>query len=520
MARKIPVKFILRLSAQGMSQNSISNGHHISKKSVNEVLSIAAEEGISFEDVKDMPDNEVYQRFYPDKYAAETLYQQPDYTYVHEELRRVGVTLKLLWQEHQKSCQTAGKLSCGYTKFCLGYEDYVAKNELTNHLEHKPGEACEVDWSGKTMQIVDNVTGEVAKVYLFVATLPYSQYSYVEPCLDCKELTWLRCHVHMYEFFGGVPRRTICDNLKTGVIAHPREGEIVLNNAYEALASHYITAVMPAPVKKPKGKASVEGTVGKIATAVIAKLRNETFFDMASLKAAVCKALEAFNCEPFQKRPGSRREAWLEEKKFLERLPDIPYEVAEWLYGRKVYPNSHVSVLKNYYSVPYEYVGSKVDVKLMENTIEVYHRSQCVSRHRRFPDYIKNHYDTRREDMPPYFDQPEMNGDRMCRWADKIGANARKVVDRIFASVQIEEQAYNSVLSVLKLEKAYSRELLEAACREALEKVPSPRYRHLKSILTQKASNPSQPTPAPASNASKGLVRGASYYGGGSHAEQ
>ena len=207
-------------------------------------------------------------------------------------------------------------------------------------------------------------------------------------------------------------------------------------------------------------------------------------------------------------------------KKGMESLPDIPYEVAEWLYGRKVYPNSHVSVNKNYYSVPYEYVGNKVDVKLMESTIEVYHRNQCISRHRRFPDYIRNHYDTRREDMPSYFDQPEMNGDRMCRWADKIGANARKVVDRIFASVQIEEQAYNSVLSVLKLEKTYSRGLLEEACREALGKVHSPRYRHLKSILTRKANAPSQPVPAPSGVASKGLVRGASYYGGESDAEQ
>ena len=126
------------------------------------------------------------------------------------------------------------------------------------------------------MRLIDRVTGESSKVYLFVGTLPYSQYSYVEPCLDCKEHTWLRCHVHMYEFFGGVPKRTVCDNLKTGVIKHPREGEVVLNNAYEALGNHYMTVIMPAPVRCPKAKASVEGTVGKLATAVIAKLRSET----------------------------------------------------------------------------------------------------------------------------------------------------------------------------------------------------------------------------------------------------
>ena len=462
-------------------------------------------------------EEEIYNWFYPGKTTSEDIYYPPDYEYVHKELKRVGVTLKLLWQEYKEMCQNLGKLSYGYTKFCLGYDEYVSRNELTNHLVHKPGESCEVDWSGKTMKLTDPVTGEITPVYLFVAVLPYSQYAYVEPCLDQKERTWLRCHNHMYQFFGGVPRRTVCDNLKTGVISHPREGEIILNNSYEALATHYVTAIMPAPVRKPKAKASVEGTVGKIATAIIAKLRNHAFHDLNSLKKSVKKALDDFNKAPFQKRDGSRYEIWLEEKQFLGRLPDIPYEAAEWLYDRKVYPNSHVAVAKNYYSVPYEYVGCKVDIKLMENTLEVYCRNKCISRHRMFPSYIKNQYDTHREDMPPYFDQPELNGSRMCRWADKIGKSTRKVVDLIFDSVQIEQQAYNSVLAVLKLETTYSREALEIACAQALRKVKSPRYRHIKSILSQKNERSLKDIPKQEDN--KGLVRGASYYGGENSAE-
>ena len=117
--------------------------------------------------------------------------------------------------------------------------------------------------------------------------------------------------------------------------------------------------------------------------------------------------------------------------------------------------------------------------------------------------------------MPPYFNQPEMNGERMCRWADKIGASTRTVVDRIFESVRIQEQAYNSVLAVLKLSKAYSEEALEAACRKALEHLHSPRYRHLKAILSSPASQSIETdNPAPTGEG-KGLVRGASYYGGG-----
>ena len=520
MSQKIRVKLIMRLAESGMSQNAIARLHHISKRSISDVLSIAKERGISFGDVASLTDEEAYRQFYPDRHIYETVYRQPDYAHIHEELKRVGVTLKLLWQEYQATCSSSGQFAFGYTKFCMGYEAYTASNNLTNHLAHRPGDACEVDWSGKVMKLVDRATGEVFKVFLFVGTLPYSQYSYVEPCLDCKERTWLRCHIHMYEFFGGVPRRTICDNLKTGVIAHPREGEIVLNEAYEAMANHYMTAIMPAPVKRPKAKASVEGTVGKLATAVIARLRNETFHDFDALKKAVRTALNEFNKLPFQKRPGSRYELWLDEKNFLEKLPDIPYELAEWLRDRKVYPNCHVSVEKNFYSVPHNYAGHKVDVKLMEATLEIYHNNQCISRHRRFPKGISGKYDTRKEDMPPYFNQPEMNGERMCRWADKIGPATRMVVDRIFESVRIQEQVYNSVLSVLKLDKKFSPSELEAACRKALEQFHSPRYRHLKAILSA-AQSPGRVEAKikSAGSSTKGLVRGASYYGGDSHAE-
>ena len=154
----------------------------------------------------------------------------------------------------------------------------------------------------------------------------------------------------------------------------------------------------------------------------------------------------------------------------------------EWLYDRKVYPNGHISVENNFYSVPYSYVGQKVDVKLMVATLEIYHNDQCISQHRRFPKGISGKYDTRREDMPPYFNQPEMNGERMCQWADKIGPATRMVVDRI------QEQAYNSVLSVMKLENKFSRIEIETACRKALEKFYSPRCHHLKAILSNTQS--------------------------------
>jgi hypothetical protein len=167
--------------------------------------------------------------------------------------------------------------------------------------------------------------------------------------------TFIRCHVRMYDYFEGVTTRLVCDNLKTGVVSHPKEGEIILTADYEALGEHYMTAIMPAGVRKPKQKPSVEGTVGKIATAIIAKLRNEVFYSFLDLKAAVSKKLYEFNHEDFQKREGSRYDSYQDEKSMLHPLPAIPYEIATWIYERKVNIDYHVVFEYNRYSCPYQY---------------------------------------------------------------------------------------------------------------------------------------------------------------------
>lgn len=520
MANKIKVKLILELKEAQMSQSSIASTRHMSKSSVSDVFRIANQKGVRYMDVRDMSEDEVYHLFYPDKYAdLGQLYDLPDYANVHTQLKRVGVTLKLLWQEYSEACQNNGTIPVGYSKYCDDYSGYVSAKALTNHLIHKPGIRCEVDWSGPTMRYVDIDTGEIVKVYLFVATLPYSQYSYVEPCLDMKQNTWLRCHMHMYQFFGGVPVRTVCDNLKTGVIRHPKEGDIILNQAYEELGNHYCTAIMPTGVRKPKQKPSVEGTVGKIATAIIAKLRNHTFQSFGELKAAVNQALQEFNEALFQKRDGSRYLVYLEEKPYLHGLPAFPYEICEWKHGLKVYPDCHVVFMKNHYSCPFHYRGREVSVKTTDTLLEIYYNHERIATHTRFPEYRSNAWSTHKEDMPDEYNQPEWDDRRIKRWAASIGGHTAEAVDRIFRSVNIKEQGYNSALSVLRLAKTYSEKRLEIACEIALANVRVPRYHHLKAILAgnqdiiylerrkedvQKANN----------SKATGYIRGGAYYGG------
>lgn len=127
----------------------------------------------------------------------------------------------------------------------------------------------EVDWAGQTAFLVDSDTGGRIPAYIFVATLPSSQYTYVEAFLSQNQECWTTAHIHAYEFFGGVTKVLIPDNLKTGVEKASWYTPII-NKTYHELAEHYGTVVLPARVRKPKDKASVEGTVGIISTWIIA----------------------------------------------------------------------------------------------------------------------------------------------------------------------------------------------------------------------------------------------------------
>jgi len=197
-------------------------------------------------------------------------------------------------------------------------------------------------------------------------------------------------------------------------------------------------------------------------------------------------------------------------------LPSLPFEIAKWYYDRKIHLDCHVVFEKKHYSCPYKYVGKSVDIKASDNIIEIYYNHERISTHERFPNYIENKWSTHEEDMPDQFQKPEWDDQRIRRWAYSIGPNTGEVIDRIFKSVRIKEQGYNSSLSVLKLGKAYSEDRLEVACEIALKNIRLPRYHHLKTILSnnQDVIYLSSKESVQSVNKSSGYVRGASYYGG------
>ncbi|NMM93811.1 integrase [Bifidobacterium sp. DSM 109957] len=191
MVRKIKAKTILRLDERGLSGRAIAKSQGIARRSVAETLDAARTAGIGWADVAGKTDDEVYALLFPGRGGHESVYEQPDWAGVHRELARVGVTLRILHGEYMDGCRQTGKPYMGYDRFCKLYAAYVLKLGVTSRVEHKAGRTIEVDWAGKTMRVVDPVTGDVATAYLFVAVLPFSRYAFAEPALDMGQNSWL-----------------------------------------------------------------------------------------------------------------------------------------------------------------------------------------------------------------------------------------------------------------------------------------------------------------------------------------
>jgi hypothetical protein len=269
-------------------------------------------------------------------------------------------------------------------------------------------------------------------------------------------------------------------------------------------------------VKPPKDKASVENTVGNIATAVIARMRAETPVGLDGARAAVLDRMREYNDTPFQKRRGSRTECFLgEELPALRPLPAFDYEVCEWVRGRKAQRNGHVCYAKNYYSVPYRLVGTRVDLRVTDAAVEVYSGSERVATHPAAPPGACWSYSTQESHLPKGGAYEAWDRKRIEEWARRVGPSCREVVARILEEKEFEAQAFNPTLSIPRLSRAYGQDRLEAACGVALASgVRCPKHANVKQILETAQDAAVGEDPAPARKPSGGYLRGAEYYGG------
>ena len=505
-------KEILRLNSLGINNSQIAASLQISRQTVVTVLQKCEAQELTYKSVIGTANKELAKRLFPGN-GGGIGYKLPDYGYIHHEMAKSGMTMQLLWYEYCDKCAEDGDIPYQLTQFKKYYREFVVQTKATMHINRHPGELMEVDWAGRAAEIVDTDTGEVVPAYIFVAVLPYSGYAYVEAFMSQNQEAWISAHVSAYSFFGGSTRILVPDNLKTGV-EKATKSETVINKAYQEMAQHYDTAVIPARVRAPKDKASVEGAVGNVSASILAAIRNQQILSLKELNAIIRDRLHSFNHKPFQKKEGSRASVFAEERSFLQKLPQNPFEFATWKIATVQY-NYHVSIDSQNYSVPFEHIKRKVDIRITRNTIEVFYENERICSHARL--YGRpNQYSTLETHMPPDHQKyVQWNGDRFRSWAAKIGISTAAVIEVFLKTNKVEQQGYKSCMALLKLSDKYTPQRLENACTKALSYTPRPNYRGISAILGSGQDNLTGSQSATQNSSEFGFVRGAGYYGGG-----
>jgi transposase len=499
---------ILRLKWEcGLSNRAIGRSCSLSHGTVGEYLRRAKAAGLSWPLPEGLDEDALHQLLFPKPSRSPSkAIPLPDWSQVHTELRRKGVTLRLLWVEYRESYPNG----YGYSQFCSLYRRWAKHLKPSMRLTHKAGEKLYVDYAGQTVAVVDPQTGEIRQVQIFVAVLGASNYSYAEAQERQDLPNWIGAHVRTFAFLGGVPEIVIPDNLKAGV-KHPCRYEPDLNPTYQDLAQHYGIAIIPARVRKPKDKAKVEVGVQVVERWVLARLRNFTFFSLADLNQAIRTLLKEINERPMKHLGQSRRELFEAlDQPALKPLPAHPYEFAVWKKAR-VNIDYHVEFDKHYYSVPYTLVRQEVEIRATERTIEVYFKRNRVASHPRVD--TPGRHSTLSEHMPiSHKEYSEWSPERFIRWAQKIGPHTADLVKAVLAARKHPEQAYRSCLGVLRLGTRYGNDRLEAACKRALP-AGIRSYKGVKNILDAKLDRlEPEAEPHPVTRTLHANIRGESYY--------
>ncbi len=391
--RKIREALRLRYVHQ-LTFEEIARSCGISRETVSEYMYRAQAQNLTWPVPDTIDDRQLEQLLFPQEkpYQRKAL---PDWEHVSRELTKKGVTLVLVWEDYKQVHPDGMEYSC----FCKLFRKYRKENNLSMRQEYKAGEILELDFSGLTVPYTDKSTGKIKKAEIFVAAIGVSQYLYVEACASQRLSDWIQANVHTLNFIGGVPSRMVPDNLKSGITkAHRYDPDV--NITYQELACHYTVAIVPARPRKPRDKPKAESGVQVVQRQILARLRHHTFFSIEEINEAIRPLLEKLNQRPKQKIGVSRYQLFIDiDKPALRPLPPTPYVYAQW--EKKRVPNDyHVCYEKHFYSVPYQYVHKKIDLRITAHTIEFYDKDICIARHKRASEHETTALTTLREHRP------------------------------------------------------------------------------------------------------------------------
>jgi len=503
------IREILRLKHQGqLSVRDIAGSCGVPTSTVGDYLKRAAEAGISWPLPENITEEQLLEQLLPKEAAAspgEPAQAEPEWEKIHQELRRKGVTLQLLWKEYQQTYPEG----YGYSRFCELYQRWAATLDPVLRQVHVPGEKMFVDWAGQTVPIQNSTDGTVSQGHLFVAVLGFSNKTFTEAFADEKLPAWIAAHCHAYAYMDGVAKVTVPDNPKTGVIRACRY-EPLLHRSYQEMAEHYGTVIIPARPKKPRDKAKVESGVLIAERQILAALRDRRFFSVAELNQAIAPLLAQLNEQPFQKLEGSRN-SWFQahEKSQLLPLPATAFDLSLWSTAI-VNIDYHVAVDNHYYSVPYQLIRQKLDVRLTQSTIELFLEGKRVAAHAR--SYVPGRFSTLEEHRPKSHQRHlEWTPNRILHWAATIGPQCALLIKAIMDSRPHPEHGFRSALGIIRLGKRVGEARLEAACRRALH-YGTYSYRSVESILKNHLETQPLEQELPLCSPDHQNLRGSPYY--------
>lgn len=462
------VREILRLSlTTELSDRQIARSVRCSHTTVARYAGLARQQSLDWAIISQMSDGDLRRLFYDEQSSASALTEPrmpvPDWSHIHAELARKGVTLKVLWREYVDANPTGYR----YSRFCDLYRAWSSQLDLTMRMPHTPGEKLYVDYAGSTVAITNPLTGEVTQAQVFVAAMGYSHMIYAEATASQQSDDWLASHVRALEYFGGSPAVIVPDNLKSG-ITHPCRYDPEVNLAYRELAEHYGLAVIPARVRRPKDQSKVEKAVQIIEYQALAVLRDRRYFSIGELNTDLRELVERINNRPFQKLEGTRRTVFDEfDKPALRPLPDERFVPATWSRA-SVGPDYHVSVDHRLYSVPFSLHGRQVYIRRSPATVEIFHDNKRVAAHPRSfaaPGYTT----TIAEHMPSSHRRyAEWTPKRILDWAATIGPATRALADHIMTKRHHPEQGFQTCMGLVGLRRAYSHDRIESMATYAL----------------------------------------------------
>lgn len=471
------IREALRLHLQaGLSYNEVGRALKISKSVVGKYVSLAKVAGVDCAVAEGLDDAELESRLYRPAVPRSSHQLAPDFGLIHQELKRPGVTLMLLWEEYASGNEQAYK----YTSFCVKYREFAKTQTRSMRQIHIAGEKLFVDYAGSTVPIIDATTGEITQAQIFVATLGASSYTYA--CATPRQTTadWIGAQVQALEFFGGAPRLIVPDQTRA-LIRRPDRYDPEPNRSYEEFAKHYGCAILAARPAHPRDKPKVEGSVLLVQRWILARLRNRRFFTLHELNHAIGLLLIDLNQRPFKKLPGCRRSAFEQlDAPALRALPAQRYVISRWK-TVKVNIDYHVEFEGHYYSVPHRLVGTRLDVRVTAALLECFASNQRVACHA--VSTVRAGFTTETEHMPAsHRAHREWTPAKLIAWGERIGLSTAALVTWQMQRREHPEQGYRACLGLLALARKYTPERLEAACTRAMA-IRAPTLRSVTNIL-------------------------------------